>query len=154
MDVKDYRLRNDNGNIVFEGYTGTDERFRMPDGVTEIAERAFAGNKCLKHIDLGDVVTVGGFAFQECSNLETVVMDHVRIIGPGAFEFCRSLRSISIDGLTSIGDYAFRHCRQLNMQEIPRSLVSLGVGVFSHTAIRTVCLDWLKEIPAALFSGS
>ena len=154
MDVKDYRLRNDNGNIVFEGYTGTDERFRMPDGVTEIAERAFAGNKCLKHIDLGDVVTVGGFAFQECSNLETVVMDHVRIIGPGAFEFCRSLRSISIDGLTSIGDYAFRHCRQLNMQEIPRSLVSLGAGVFSHTAIRTVCLDWLKEIPAALFSGS
>ena len=104
MDVKDYRLRNDNGNIVFEGYTGTDERFRMPDGVTEIAERAFAGNKCLKHIDLGDVVTVGGFAFQECSNLETVVMERASVIGAGAFEFCSSLRSISINNVTGFDD--------------------------------------------------
>lgn len=154
MDVKDCRLRNDNGHIVFEGYTGTDENFHMPDGVTEVAERAFAGNRSLRHADLGDVVSVGAFAFQDCSNLETIVMDRAGVIGPGAFEFCRSLRSVSFGSAASIGDFAFRHCRQLDIQEIPRSLVSLGAGVFSHTAIRTVCLDRLEEIPEALFSGS
>ena len=147
MDVKDCRLRNDNGHIVFEGYTGTDENFHMPDGVTEVAERAFAGNRSLRHADLGGVVSVGAFAFQDCSNLETVVMDRAGVIGPGAFEFCRSLRSVSFGSAASIGDFAFRHCRQLVIQEIPRSLVSLGAGVFSHTAIRTVCLDRLEETP-------
>ena len=154
MDVKDYRLRNDNGHIVFEGYTGADESFHMPDGVTEVAERAFAGNKSLRHIDLGGVVSVGALAFQDCSNLETVVMESALVIWQGAFEFCRSLRSISFGAITSIGDFAFRHCRELDISEMPRSLVSLGVGAFSHTAIRTVCLDWLNEIPEALFSGS
>ncbi len=154
MDVKDCRLRNDNGHIVFEGYTGADESFHMPDGVTEVAERAFAGNKNLRYIDLGDVVSIGAFAFQDCQNLETVVMESAVIIGQGAFEFCRSLRSISFGAITSIGDFAFRHCRELDIWEIPRSLVSLGVGALSHTAIRTICLDWLKEIPEALLSGS
>ncbi len=126
----------------------------MPDGVTEIAERAFANNKSLRHIDLGNTVYVGAFAFQECSNLETVVMNRVQVIGQGAFEFCRSLHSISIDAVTSIGKMAFRHCRQLDIQEMPHTLVSLGAGAFSHTKIRTACMNWLEEIPEALFCGS
>ena len=88
MEQKDYTLRNDNGRIIFERYTGTDECFRVPEGVTEIAERAFADNKRLKHIDLGDVISVGAFAFQDCSNLETVLMDKAEVISAGAFEFC------------------------------------------------------------------
>lgn len=153
MEQKDYTLRNDNGRIIFERYTGTDECFRVPEGVTEIAERAFADNKSLKHIDLCDVISVGVFAFQDCSNLETVVMDKAEMIGPGAFEFCRSLHTVSIAAVKTIGDMAFRHCRQLDIAEMPRSLTSIGAGAFSHTAIKTACLDWLEEIPESLFSG-
>ena len=153
MEQKDYTLRNDNGRIIFERYTGTDECFRVPEGVTEIAERAFADNKRLKHIDLGDVISVGAFAFQDCSNLETVLMDKAEVISAGAFEFCSSLHTVSIGAVKTIGDMAFRHCRQLDIAEMPRSLTSIGAGTFSHTAIKTARIDWLEEIPRALFSG-
>ncbi len=151
--MEEFKLRNDNGRIIFERYTGTDECFRVPEGVTEIAERAFAGNKSLSHIDLCDVISVGAFAFQDCSNLETVVMDKVEMIDAGAFEFCSSLHTASIGAVKTIGDMAFRHCRQLDIAEMPRSLTSIGAGAFSHTAIKTARLDWLEEIPGSLFSG-
>ena len=137
---------------VFSKYTGTDECFAVPEYVTEIAEGAFSGNKSLKHIDLGNVRSVGAYAFQECSNLESVIMRCVTVIGRGAFEFCRSLSNITLGDVTEIGENAFSFCGMLDIPMIPRSVTHLGSGAFSHTAVRRAEINWLSEIPAHLFS--
>ncbi len=134
------------------GLINTDEYFAIPEDITEIEDGAFAGNKKLKHIDLRNVKHVGAIAFQDCSNLETVIMSNAAVIGQGAFEFCRSLRSITFDSVTEIGAGAFSYCGMLDIPVMPRSIKQVGAAAFSHTAIRTADLHWLEEIPAALFS--
>lgn len=139
-------------HTVFSKYTGIDEYYAMPEEVTAIAEGAFANNKSLKHIDLRNVRQIGAFAFQECTNLETVVMSNAAVIEKGAFEFCRSLRSVTFGNVTEIGDLAFSFCAILDIPEIPRSLKSVGAGAFSHTSIQHADLHWLGNIPPYLFN--
>ena len=133
-------------------YTVNSSCIVIPEYVTEIEAGAFAKDKTLKTIDLSNVRRIGAHAFQECTNLESVIMSNVTEIGQGAFEFCRSLRSITFENITSVGDEAFMNCSMLDIPEMPRSLTQVGAGAFSHTAIRSVDLHWLDEIPASLLS--
>lgn len=139
-------------NSVFNKYTGSDERFVIPERFTSVAEGAFAGNKSLKYIDLGNVREIGAFAFQDCTNLETVVMGNTSVIGKGAFEFCRSLSSVTFGSVTEIGEAAFSFCAMLDVPVMPRSLKKIGAAAFSHTSIKNVDLDWLDRIPPYVFS--
>ena len=136
---------------VFSKYTGSDEYLRIPDDVTDIADRAFAGNKTLRHIDLGNVRYIGEFAFQDCSNLESVIMNQAGVIGSRAFEFCRSLRSVSFDSAEEIGEEAFSFCGKLDIPVIPRTVRYIGAGAFSHTAVKRVDLHWMESVPPSLF---
>ena len=137
---------------IFDNYTGSEKNFVMPEEVTVIADGAFAKNKSLKHMDLRNVRHIGAFAFQECTGLETVIMNNAAVIEKGAFEFCRSLRSITFGNITDIGDLAFFHCGNLDIPEIPRSLTKAGAGAFSHTGLKHADLHWFEEIPSSLFS--
>ncbi len=123
----------------------------IPDDVTEIGESAFSGDKDLCHADLGNVTHVGACAFQDCSNLETVVMRNAAVIDSMAFSFCRSLRSITVGGIEEIGDSAFLHCDKLDIEKLPETISVLGAGAFSHTALKKADLHWLSEIPDSLF---
>lgn len=137
---------------ILSKYTGSDECYVMPEGVTEIAEYAFANNRSLKHVDLRNVRKIGASAFHECTSLETVVMSNVAVIEKGAFEFCRCLRSVTFGSIIEIDERAFSYCALLDIPEIPRSLKSVGAGAFSHTSIHRADLHWLGEIPPYLFS--
>lgn len=123
----------------------------MPDDVTEIGEGAFSGDKELRHADLGNVTHIGARAFQDCTNLETVVMRNAAVIESMTFSFCRSLRSIKIGDIEEIGDSAFLHCDKLDIEKLPETISILGAGAFSHTAIKRADLHWLSEIPDSLF---
>ena len=142
----------DISDIMEHEDTGNGSYVVIPEYVTEIEDGAFAKDKSLKKIDLNNVRRIGAHAFQECTNLESVIMSNVTEIGQGAFEFCRSLRSITFENITSVGDEAFMNCSMLDIPEMPRSLTQVGAGAFSHTAIRSVDLHWLDEIPASLLS--
>lgn len=147
----DKNLCCDQKHVVFSQYTGTDASFVIPEDVTVIADRAFAGNKTIKNIDLKNVRYVGAHAFQDCICLESVIMSNAVVIGSGAFEFCRSLRAVTFGGITEIGDMAFYSCSVLDIPEIPSSLKQIGVGAFSHTSIRRADLHRFEAIPPALF---
>lgn len=124
----------------------------VSDDVTAIPDGAFAGNKNLIHADLRNVRYIGARAFQECSNLESVEMNNAAVIGPRAFEFCRSLRRVSFGSVEDIGDEAFLNCSMLDLPELPRTLMSAGRAAFSHTAMRSIDLHWMEEIPSSLCS--
>ena len=144
-------MDNSSDNAIRE-YRGSVEVFKVPEHVTVIGDAAFAGNKSLRHIDLGNVRSIGARAFQDCSNLESVTMSKAAVIGPGAFEFCRSLSSITFGDVTEIGAGAFSYCGNLDIPRIPRTLTSAGERAFSHTAVRRADIHWLEYIPDALFS--
>ncbi len=126
--------------------------FTALDDMTAIPDGAFAGNKNLTHADLRNVRYIGARAFQECSNLESVEMNNASVIGPRAFEFCRSLRSVSFGSVTDIGEEAFLNCSMLDIPELPPTLISIGSAAFSHTAMRSIDLHWMEEIPSSLCS--
>ncbi len=108
----------------------------IPDGVTSIADYAFAECDSFTSITIPDSVTsIGEGAFAGCSSLRSITIpDSVTSIGEGAFSRCSSLTSVTIpDGVTSIGDYAFYECLYLTNITIPDSVTSIGDYAFFAT---------------------
>ena len=91
-------------------YRADDELYNVPDSVTNIGDRAFAGYKSLININIPDSVTS---------------------IGNSAFRGCESLTSINIpDSVTSIGKLAFDGCKNLNPQIKNDIIKRFGTNVF------------------------
>lgn len=69
----------------------------LPATVTSIANRAFEGNTNLRTIDLGNVQTVGNYAFLKCTNLVTVNgSENIVNLGSSSFNGCTSLKAFTI----------------------------------------------------------
>lgn len=69
----------------------------VPTTVTSIASRAFDGNSTIQSIDLGNVQTVGNYAFMNCTNLVTVEgSENIINLGSSAFSGCTSLNAFTI----------------------------------------------------------
>lgn len=124
----------------------------VEDGITSIGKEQFRFHENLQRVEIGrDVVSIGTYAFDECTALESVVFhsDAISSIGNGAFYGCSSLQSIRLpraltaiefctfawSGLTSIVipenvetiDYnAFQQCRDLETVTIPKSVTSIS----------------------------
>ena len=97
-------------------------KVKIPDGVTDIGERAFA----------------------YCRGLTAVTIPaSVRHVGSDAFTGCRGLTGITIpDGVTKIGDHAFKNCQGLRSMAIPASVTEIGNGVFSGcTMLKSVAVS-------------
>lgn len=79
---------------------------RIPDGVSEIEDRAFEEDNSVGIILIPDTVTkIGAFAFMKCSNLQDVVIpESVNEIEGCAFWECPKIRNIFIPkSVTKIG---------------------------------------------------
>lgn len=106
----------------------------IPDSVTEIRGRAFAG----------------------CTDLISVVIpDSVTTIAPEAFLNCTNLTSIVIpDSVTEIGFCAFKCCKGLTSIVIPKSVKKIDSGAFTSTGLEKVTfLGSVKYIGSDSFFG-
>ena len=132
----------------------------IPDSVTTIEEKAFAGSTAGLYltdiyvsIDHPTLATIDGVLFEKstkmllrfpCSNDATdyVIPQGICIIGEEAFYRCKSLSSITIpDSVTSIGSCAFRVCSSLTSIIIPDSVIFIGDGAFSNcTSLTSVTI--------------
>lgn len=79
------------------------------------------------------VTTIGGWAFQNCADLNSVVIPNtVTSIGKYAFNFCANLSSVEVpNSVNSIEDGAFWGCSSLVSINVPSSLTSIADLVFS-----------------------
>ena len=68
----------------------------IPEGVTIIGERAFAGNGFLTDVTIGGTVReIEGYAFEKCPVLKNVTIgDGVEKIGGYAFRECPLLKTV------------------------------------------------------------
>ena len=118
--------------------------WHVPEGVTEIAKKAFFNCGKLASITLPKTVTsIGDDAFAYCKSLFDIVLpESVTTIGSYAFSNCTNLRSVIMgNGLQSIGDSAFVYCTSLESVEFPSAVSTLGRSVFKGcSTIRSIVI--------------
>jgi len=105
----------------------------IQNNVTSIGGWAFDNCKNLNSVTISNTVTsIGKLAFASCNNLNSIVIPNsITSIGFGAFEFCVNLASVTLgSGLTDIGDNAFMDCFGLISIIIPNSVTNIGICAF------------------------
>jgi len=143
------------GTVLLK-YLGAESRVAVPEGITVIAEEAFAGNETIDRVILPEsLLEIGSGAFRDCLLLQTVSFPRslrrigreafencvklLRIVLPrtfvrleqGVFKRCRALKEIDTgESLTQIEEQAFFQCRSLEKISFPESLVSIGELAF------------------------
>lgn len=136
----------DNCNAIIETATNTLVQGCLntviPDSVTSINDRAFAGCTSLEDIMIPNSVTnIGVGAFASCSNLKNIhIPEGVTGIGAKAFYKCANLTEITIpDSVAVIDNNAFLDCDNLtdiyvnwtdNITEIDRTAETQQEKVF------------------------
>jgi hypothetical protein len=110
----------ENGELGVAGVASQSDVITVPayvDGrrVTSLEPNAFAGSKA-REINLpSSITTVGGHAFKDCLNLESIVLpEGVTTLQWGVFAGCTSLEKIVIPAsVTNIHNAAFLRCEKL-----------------------------------------
>ncbi len=110
----------------------------VPDGITEIGDRAFCGCLSLKSVTIPNGVTsIGEWAFALCNLTSITIPNSVISIGKMAFALCR-LTSITIpNSVISIGEGTFSTCSRLTSITIPDSVTEIGASAFSDCSSLT-----------------
>ena len=120
------------GTILLN-YLGAESRVAVPEGITRIAEEAFAGNEAIDRVILPESVReIGAEAFRDCLLLQTVRLpEGLERIGPGAFENCVKLIRMHLPaGVTRLEDRTFRRCQALREVRFPEGLQRIGESAF------------------------
>lgn len=136
------------------------------DGVgitTDAAEKVtdiktwFRYNSEIVHFDelsKFNVTEIKGYAFQDCSSLETIDTSNVTAIGTNAFRSCVSLKSVDLKGIVRLESSTFAECTSLsNIGDISQ-VVFIGSSVFlncSNLIIDELNLPNLTILQTAAF---
>jgi hypothetical protein len=128
----------------------------IPEGTTEIEERAFAHCSKLVSITIpSSVKRIGEAAFLGCDNLTHVVVSQgVKEIGAYAFKECTALADVTIhEGVEEIGTMAFYYCKSLTTITMPSTMKRLGEWVFSdcYSLTSIVVPEGVETLPLNTF---
>ena len=105
--------------VTLKKYDGEAAEVNIPEGVTEIGERAFKDCTNLVSVKIPDGVTkFGNYAFQGCTSLESVTIpDSVTSLGDYAFDGCTKLKEIQFGGtMAQWNESRYRNCPILGIQ--------------------------------------
>lgn len=137
-------------NGILVKYNGPGGDVVIPEGVTEIGERAFeqrfSKERMLRHVTMPDTVTkVGNMAFY-CSGLQSIDLSrNLKHIDRYAFVSCDLTEVELPEGLEIIDYSAFNNNKKLVHITLPESLKTIGTSAFEG------CLSLTGlEIPAGV----
>ena len=127
-------------------FIGNEPYVVIPEGVTEIGERAFQDCRSLMSVEIPEGVTViGNWAFSLCSSLTSVnIPESVKELGKGVFEGCTALKEWPIssehpyfktDGpglLTKDGKTLVACFPTANEYQVPEGVTVIGGSAFAY----------------------
>ena len=153
-----------------------DVSYTIPDGVTTIAEEAFAYNSHLTTIPSSSVTNVGNNAFKGCTHLSSVTLTGLNTMGTSIFSDCSALATLNITGngslnipdnyfynttlqtislvnVATIGISAFERCSYLTSLTI-NGTTTIGQQAFNQcTTLSTISLAGVTTIGASAFNN-
>lgn len=166
------------GEYAFEGCHF--QKFKLPDGFTEIKPNSFRSCSMLEEIDIPQTVTrIGKYAFDGCYRLkifnlpesldslgafalagtatESISMPiGVEYIHSGLFNNCDKLVNVELhNGIIGIGSRAFEGCDALESIKIPNNITEFSERVFQGcTKLKEINVpENLKYIRSNAFDG-
>lgn len=114
------------------GYKG---KFKLPNSVKKIGQRAFEKCKGLTDIEFTSNVTeIGNYAFEDCKGLTNLVIpSNISGVGSRAFSRCSGLTNVEIQTPTNVkfGSSVFSYCKKLKSFKIPTHITKLPDGFFA-----------------------
>jgi uncharacterized repeat protein (TIGR02543 family) len=167
------------------GTADTGEKFIaslvLPEAATSVKASSYIGTfryfTALTSVTGKEVVTIGQYAFYNCTNLTEVNLPNITSIGNQyVFANCKALTTIdlskvtSIDGFaafegcsdletvtspaTSIGDYVFSYCTALKAVDLPNA-ITIGNSAFGNCdALTKISLPSATSIDYNVFRNS
>lgn len=123
--------------------------------VTSIGDNFAKGNETLASIQIGNgILSIGSFAFMECSNLSAVsISESILEIGEGAFLRCGKIDNILATGTTIIGTSAFSGCSSITKIGFPNVLEIRDKAFSLCTNISTLDIGKVEMIGKQVFEG-
>ena len=101
--------------------------------VTSIGRWAFYNCDKLTYVDLGRVTVIPEYAFSTCDSLSDIDLTHVTSIGYSAFSSC-GLTEADLTSVTDLGEYAFWGCFDLTSVKLGGNLTIIKDQVFNACA--------------------
>ena len=137
---KDFTYTVASSNLTITGFSGASiSDLVIPDNAYGIAANAFKGNSDITSVTIGKgVVSIGSTAFQNCANLETVVINATAITsapayGSAAFKDCANLTSVTFgENVTIVPTGLFNGNNGFNTITIPENVTFIGADAFEN----------------------
>lgn len=147
MSENKFELIIENG--VVTGYKGQSKVVEIPEGITEIAKKAFNDCQFIEEVNIKSTIlkTIGKSAFEGCTNMKRCRLKALKgSIESYAFYGCRTLKKLQIpDGAIKIGTAAFGECENLFYIIIPSSVFVIEGHIFDVNNKKTVILGTFKS---------
>lgn len=103
---------------------------------TSVGENSFYNCTSLLSIDLAAITTNTAFgSFKQCTALTTVYNFASASVGQSCFDTCGNLTTIDLSHTTTFNANSFSNCVKLANINNLSSAVTIGSGVFNHTAL-------------------
>lgn len=122
-----------------------------------IPDYAFTNLSGIEEIYLPDAISIGEYAFFQCSSLQSVELSSdIQNIGRYAFENCSSLQAIVLpQGITRIEDGTFVNCTSLAYVDVASDLTYVGESAFASCEnLASVYLgNVITDISSSAFSN-
>ena len=128
----------------------------LPSSVKSIGEAAFSASSLQDIVIPEGVESIGDYAFYGCQDLKSVTLpSSLKEIGKGAFGNCHNLQIINIAGsnITELPAKTFAGCVQLESITLPSTVVKIGKEAFTHTMIKELNLNNVREFEDYALSG-
>jgi hypothetical protein len=105
----------------------------VPDGVTEIGERAFQDCKSLTAVTLPDSITIlDDAAFESCTNLVSVKLGSgIRQVEWMTFAFCKNLKAIHLPAFSGYAGWDFLMCEGMREVWLADEQIRFSDGAFN-----------------------
>ena len=119
----------------------------FPNTLRQIRSDAFCGTGLTEFIAPDSLTAIWGCAFKDCAELTYVDLKNVSSVSGGAFQNCTALRSVRLsDELTELPDHLFDGCASLAEIDMPDRPIAISAFILNGTAYYNDKSNWEKGV--------